>query len=362
MSDIQIHTEKVLSAIRELIENSRHRVVIKINTELTMLYWNIGKHIQQSILKAERAEYGEQILPTLSAKLMNEYGKGFSERSLARMIKFYGYFPDKQILSTLLAKLSWSHFIELLGVKDGLQREFYYTLSVNEHWSVRQLKERINSMLYERSALSKQPELTVKKDLEKLRKGKGMSIPLALKDTYILDFLGLKDTYSERDLESAIIANLQQFILELGNDFAFLARQKRVTIDTEDYYLDLLFFHRKLNRLVAIDLKLGNFEHSHKSQMELYLRWLAKYEMQPHEHTPIGLIFCADKSEELIQLLEMDKQGMHVAAYYTELPSVEWMQLKLKQAIADAKQLLDNKSEPIIENHPANKALSNSQE
>jgi len=198
-------------------------------------------------------------------------------------------------------------------------------------------------MLFERTAISKQPELTIKNDLEKLRQQKNMSTLLAFKDTYVLDFLGLADTYSENDLEQAIVHQLQLFILELGNDFAFLARQKRIAVGDDDYHLDLLFYHRKLCRLVAIDLKLGKFEHSHKSQMELYLNWLAKHEQQPNENSPIGLILCAYKNEELIHLLEMDEQGIHVADYYTELPPIELLKQKLHQAIAAAKHLMVNR-------------------
>ena len=283
-------------------------------------------------------------MPTLSAKLTEEYGNGYSQRNLASMAKLYDYFPDENILQTLSAKLSWSHFIEMLGIKDPLQREFYYTLCINESWSVRQFKERINSMLFERTAISKMPELTIQNDLKKLRTTKEISLPLIFKDPYLLNFLGLADTYSEKDLEQTIVYQLQLFILELGNDFAFMARQKRITVDDTDYYIDLLFYHRKLRKLVAIDLKIGKFEHSHKSQMELYLRWLAKYEQQEYEQSPIGLILCADKSNELVELLEMDATGIHVAQYLSELPSKELLQLKLQQAIIIAKHKLENKN------------------
>ena len=283
-------------------------------------------------------------MPTLSAKLTEEYGNGYSQRNLASMAKLYDYFPDENILQTLSAKLSWSHFIEMLGIKDPLQREFYYTLCINESWCVRQFKERINSMLFERTAISKMPELTIQNDLKKLRTTKEISLPLIFKDPYLLNFLGLADTYSEKDLEQTIVYQLQLFILELGNDFAFMARQKRITVDDTDYYIDLLFYHRKLRRLVAIDLKIGKFEHSHKSQMELYLRWLAKYEQQEYEQSPIGLILCADKSNELVELLEMDATGIHVAQYLSELPSKELLQLKLQQAIIIAKHKLENKN------------------
>ena len=336
-------TSPLFSELRQLINKSRERVAIAVNAEITLLYWNIGKHIHQFLLLDGRAEYGKQILPTLSAKLMDEFGKGFSQRNLANMMRLFEYFEHEDILQTLSAKLSWSHFIELLSIKDPLQREFYYTLCINEQWSVRQLKERINSMLFERSAISKQPEITIKNDLEKLREEKSMSTLLAFKDTYVLNFLGLADTYSEYDLEQAIVHQLQLFILELGNDFAFLARQKRIPVGDETYHLDLLFYHRKLCCLVAIDLKLGKFEHSHKSQMEIYLNWLAQNEKQPHEKTPIGLILCAGKNEELVQLLEMDKKGIHVADYYTELPPIDLLKQKLQQAIVAAKHLLDNR-------------------
>ena len=336
------NSDLLITEIIHLIEESKNRSIVTVNKELTFLYWNVGKHISLYLINDGRAEYGKQVLLSLSEKLTLEYGNGFSQRSLARMIKFYELFPEN-ILPTLLAKLAWSHFIELLSIKDDLQREFYATLCHNEHWSVRTLKERINSMLFERTALSKKPALTIKNDLENLRNKKEMSESLALRDPYILSFLGLADTYSEKDLEQTIVYELQSFILEMGTDFAFLARQKRISVDNEDYYLDLLFFHRKLNRLVAIELKLGNFEYTHKAQMELYLRWLAKYEQNPNENSPIGIILCANKSEELVELLEMDDKGIHVATYYTELPAVALFKAKLKQSVANAKRRLDNK-------------------
>jgi predicted nuclease of restriction endonuclease-like (RecB) superfamily len=339
--DLEPNLNPLYSEIIRLVEESRNRAYSQINVNLTMMYWQVGKHISLFILDNGRADYGKQILPTLSVKLTNLYGKGFSERHLRNMIQFYDFFPEN-ILQSLIAKLTWTHFIQLLSIKDELQREFYATLCFNEHWSVRTLKERIHSMLFERTAISNKPELTIKNDLQKLRENKEMSLPLVLKDPYVLNFLGLADTYSEKDLEQAIVIDLQNFILEIGNDFAFLARQKRITIDHEDYYLDLLFFHRKLNRLVAIELKLGNFEYQHKAQMELYLRYLKKYEQNPTENTPIGIILCANKSEELVELLELDEQGIHIATYFTELPKVELLKAKLKQAVANSKLRFEN--------------------
>ena len=256
---------------------------------------------------------------------------------------FMSFIPMKTFLTTLLSKLSWSQVIEIIKQKDPVKREFYITMCTNEGWSVRELAGRINSMLFERTAISKKPEETIYNDLKQLRETKEMSVDLFLKDPYMLDFLGLKDTYSEKDLETSILAELQRFILEFGNDFAFLARQKRITIDNDDFHIDLLFYHRKLKRLIAIDLKLGKFKHEYKSQLELYLRWLDKHEKQEGENTPIGILLCAEKSNEMGELLELDKSGIHVATYLTELPPIEWLKDKLHKSIEDAKTRLQNK-------------------
>jgi len=226
-------------------------------------------------------------------------------------------------------------------IDNPIKRDFYTKMCINEKWSSRILNERINSMLFERTAISKKPELTIKIDLEKLQNDKIMSTALALRDPYILDFMGLNDTYSEKDLESSIIANLQKFIQEFGNDFAFLARQKRITIDNEGYYIDLLFCHRKLKRLVVIELKLGKFKYEYKSQLELYLKWLDKYERVTGENSPIGILLCAQKSDEIIELLELENADIHVATYLPELPSIQWLKSKLKISIEDAKSRLN---------------------
>jgi predicted nuclease of restriction endonuclease-like (RecB) superfamily len=223
-------------------------------------------------------------------------------------------------------------------MQDTLKRDFYIEMCKLEKWSTRRLQERIQSMLFERTAISKKPEQTVKNELALLNKEQKLSADLVFKDPYVLDFLGLKDTYSEKDLESTIIAELQRFISELGSDFAFLARQKRITIDTTDYYIDLLFYHRRLKCLVAIDLKIGNFEASYKGQMELYLRYLEKYEQVEGENSPIGLILCSGKNEEHVELLQLDKSNIRVADYLTVLPSQEVLKQKLHQAIEIARK------------------------
>jgi predicted nuclease of restriction endonuclease-like (RecB) superfamily len=307
------------------------------------LYWQIGKRINEEILQNQRAEYGKEIVSALSRQLTLDYGTGWSKRQLHHCIRFAEVFSDFEIVHTLCSQLSWSHLRLIIPMEDTLKRDFYIEMCKLEKWSTRTLQERIQSMLFERTAISKKPEQTIKNDLALLNKEQKLSADLVFKDPYVLDFLGLKDSYSEKDLESAIIAELQRFISELGSDFAFLARQKRITIDTTDYYIDLLFYHRRLKCLVAIDLKIGNFEASYKGQMELYLRYLEKYEQVEGENSPIGLILCSGKNEEHVELLQLDKSNIRVADYLTILPSQEVLKQKLHQAIELARNRFDSK-------------------
>lgn len=333
----------LLKKVSSLIDASNDHLTRAINRSMVLLYWNIGKTIQEEFLQEERAAYGKFIVDTLSSQLTFRYGRGYSRSNLNRMIEFYKAYPDSTIGATLSHQLSWSHVVEILKLKDALKREFYMTLCHNEGWSVRELSGRIDSMLFERTAISKKGEETIYNDLLMLRQQKRMSVELFLKDPYMLDFLGLNQVYNEQELEAAILVELQQFILEFGNDFAFMARQKRITIDQEDYYIDLLFYHRKLKRLVAIELKLGKFKPEHKGQLELYLRWLDKYERQEGENQPIGLLLCSEKSDQMVELLELDKSGIHVATYLTELLPVELFKQRLEQSVKEAQKQLNAK-------------------
>jgi predicted nuclease of restriction endonuclease-like (RecB) superfamily len=327
----------------QLIEQSKQNVAIAVNAEITLLYWNVGKRINNEILKNERAEYGKQIVVSLSRQLETEYGKGWGEKQLRQCMQFASVFQDEQILYTLCRELNWSHLRLIMSMEDPLKREFYIQMCKLENWSFRTFRDRTQSMLYERTAISKKPEETIKNDLELLKKEKTLSPDLVFRDPYFLDFLGLKDMYSEKDLESSILAELQRFITEMGTDFAFLARQKRITIDNRDYYIDLLFYHRRLKCLVAIDLKIGEFEASNKGQMELYLRYLEKYEQVEGENTPIGLILCTGKNEEHVELMQLDKSNIRVADYLTALPSQKILQEKLHRAVEIAQQKLIDK-------------------
>jgi predicted nuclease of restriction endonuclease-like (RecB) superfamily len=350
---IQI-SDSLFQDLRFLIIEARQDVARSVNSALVMLYWRVGQRIRKDILREERADYGEKIVSTLSTQLVNEFGTGFAEKNLRRMVQFAEAFPEEQIVVTLSRQLGWSHFVAIIPLDDDLKRDFYAEMCRIERWSVRTLRQKISGMLFERTALSKKPEELAKQELIKLREEDKLTPDLVFRDPYFLDFLGLKDTYSEKDLETAILRELEAFILELGVGFSFVARQKRITVDDEDYYLDLLFYHRKLRRLVAIDLKLGKFQSADKGQMELYLRWLEKFEQQRGEDSPIGLILCADKSEEQIKLLQLDKSGIRVAAYLTELPPRKLLQKKLHEAILLARARLEGKNgeQERIENKP----------
>lgn len=332
----KISSTLLINEVKTLIEQSKQQIAITINASLSMLYWQIGKRINDEILKDQRAEYGKQIIASLSNLLSELYGSGWSKRQLHHCIRFAEIFNDYQTVHTLCTQLSWSHIRLIIPIEDEVKRMFYLEICKLEKWSVRTFQERINSMLYERTAISKKPEETIKNDLQLLNVNNQITSDLVFRDPYFLDFLGLKDTYSEKDLESAIIAELQRFIIELGNDFAFLARQKRITIDNGDYYIDLLFYHRRLKCLVVIDLKIGEFDAAFKGEMELYLGYLEKHEMIEGENTPIGLILCTGKNSEHIELLQLHKSNIKVADYFTILPSKEILIDKLHRAIANA--------------------------
>lgn len=316
-----------------LIEASKKQLATSANITLTYTYWQIGKRINKDLLDNKRAEYGKKVVILAALHLSEKYGKSFEEKNLRRMMQFASVFQDEQIVVPLIRQLSWTHFIALIPIKDELQREFYTQMCVYERWSTKQLRSKIDSMLYERTVISRKPEELIKQELTVLKEKGSISPDLVFKSQYFLDFTGLKNTYSEKSLEDAILRELENFIMELGTGFSFVERQKRMIIDGEDFYLDLLFFHRKLKRLIAIELKIGKFKAAYKSQMELYLRWLEKNEMQQWEELPLGLILCAEGNTEQIELLQLDKVGIKVAEYLTELPDKKLLKEKLHSVI-----------------------------
>jgi len=333
----------LLGDVRALIEASRQRAASAVNAELTLLFWRIGQRIHTEVLVGQRAGYGEEILPSLAEQLVRDYGRSFADKNLRRMVQFAAIYPEEPIVVTLSRQLSWSHFVALLPLKHPLQRDYYAQMAGVERWSVRTLRERIDSMLYERTALSRKPEATIAHELAAMRDGQRMSPALLMRDPYVLDFLGLRDTWQESDLEAAIIREMESFLLELGAGFSFVARQKRIQIDDEDFHLDLLFYNRKLRRLVAVELKIGEFKAAYKGQMELYLRWLDKHEREPEEASPLGIILCTGKKREQIELLELDKSGIHVAEYLTTLPPRAVLGERLQQATQRAQLQIEQR-------------------
>ncbi|MCX5785152.1 MAG: PDDEXK nuclease domain-containing protein [Elusimicrobia bacterium] len=328
----------LLSDLRALIQSARQRVATVANSTQTLLYWHVGRRLLKENLQGARAAYGKRILATVSQELRAEFGEGFTLRSLYRSIQFFQSFPDKAIVSTLSTQLSWSHFIEILPLKDPLARDFYAEMCRIEHWDVRTLRQKIGGMLFQRTALSKNTKAVISAELTNLREGR-VTPDTVFHDPYFLDFLGLKGAYSERDLESAILREIESFLLEMGAGFSFVARQKRMSVGKDDFHLDLLFYHRHLRRLVAIELKLESFQPAHVGQMGFYLRWLDKYERAAGEKSPIGLILCGSADAEQVELCQLEDKSIRVSEYFTELPHMALLRTHLHQAIEHAREL-----------------------
>jgi predicted nuclease of restriction endonuclease-like (RecB) superfamily len=328
--------------LRNLIASSRQRLAGAVNAELTRLYWSVGKRLHTEVLGgADRVKYGDQLVKRVGDQLAQEFGRGFEAKNLRRMVQFAQVFVQPEIVATLSRQLSWSHFVNLLPLKTEQARQFYAQQAATQTWSVRELRQQIERKAFERTELASLQAPTTVQAPTAVRaepvEALGNSPAQVFKDPYFLDFLGLRQGHDEADLEGAILRQLEAFILELGRGFAFVERQKRMVIDGEDFYLDLLFYHR---RLVAIELKLGRFKAAHKGQMELYLKWLDKHERQAGEEAPIGLILCAESSREQVELLQMHKDGITVAEYWTELPPKAELEQHLHQALIEARERL----------------------
>lgn len=326
MSNIQASSEELLKELSAIIEKGKQQAVSRVNSVMILVYWQVGKRIQGDILQNTRAEYGKQIIANLAKSLTRQYGKSFQERNLRRMLQFVEIFADERIVSTLSTQLSWSHFVELLSIPSEEARLFYAQKIAKENWSVRRTRHAIERKEFEREAIASTKSALLSTE------------QTFFKDPYFLDFLNLKEGFLENELETAILKDLELFILELGLGFTFVERQKRMIIGGEDFYLDLLFYHRRLKRLVAIELKIGKFKAAYKGQMELYLKWLNKHDKQEGEESPIGLILCAEASQEQVELLEVHKDDIMVAEYWTELPPKAELERRLQKALTDARE------------------------
>ena len=340
ITNVQNRREEVLyDDVCHIIDGARDRIATYLNTEVCMTNWYVGKRIKEDVLYNQRAEYGKQVVKTLSQRLTERYGAGWSEKKLRHCIRSAETFTEDDIVSATQRQLTWTHLKSLIYIKDPLERRFYANLCCIEHWDTRTLDEKIDQQLYQRTAISRKPEEIIKQELAEVKEKNRLLPDLVFRSSYFLDMLGLPDIFTEKDLESAIISQIEDFIKELGSDFTFVARQKRITVDATDYYLDLLFFHRELRRLVAIDLKLGKFKPEHEGQMLLYLRYLNQNERKDWEESPIGLILCSEGNTEHIEYLMLDDNSpIKVAQYYTRLPDKKLLAQKLKTAIAIARE------------------------
>lgn len=332
--------QRLLEDVSSIIVDGKHKIAQAVNSGLTATYWNIGVRINEDILHNKRATYGSEIIADLSKELTLTFGKGWSKQQLHHCLRFAERFPIYEKVSALWRQLSWTHFKTLMYLKTDLELLFYTEMCRIEKWTTRTLQHKIDSMLFERTAISKKPEELAKLELQNLSQENNLSPDLIFKDHYLLDFLDLKDAWLENDLEMEILREIENFILELGHGFTFVERQKRMTIDNTDFKLDLLFFHRKLKRLIAIELKIGKFKPAFKGQMELYLRWLEKYEMESWEEQPIGLILCAEGNQEQVELLQLDKSNIRVAEYITDYLPKEMLEKKLHQFSEKARELI----------------------
>jgi len=330
----EVISQNLYSEIKSIIDQAKNKAIVQVNQWLILMYWQIWKHIKENVIWNQKAWYGDKTIKNLWEKLTLEYGVWFGYRNLFRMLKLFELFADIQIVTTLSSKCSWSHFLEFIKIEDETKRQFYITFTMHEQRSVRILRNRVDSQLFERTMISKQPDEVIKHDLQQLNlQETATNQKLFVRDPYLLDFLWLEKSFSEKDLENAILQELEKFILEFGSDFAFLARQKRISIWDRDYFVDLLFYHRKLKRLVIVELKLWEFSPEHKWQVELYLKYFKKYEKQEWENDPIAIILCSGKDQEVVELMEVGKDNIHISEYWLQLPPKEILQQKLHKAI-----------------------------
>ena len=315
--------------LSQMIEQGRHAIAEHANSTVILTFWRVGKRVNETVLQNNRAEYGKRIVSTVSTQLRAKYGQSYELRNLRRMMQFAEQFPDFEIVSRPATQLSWAHFVEILPLKSQEAKLFYLTEAVHENIGRDELRDLISRKAYERKEIAN-AQIT----------NEGRVPRNTFKDPYIFDVLGLKDEYLESDLETVILREIEKFILEFGKGFAFVERQKRMIIDGADHHLDMLFFNRYLRRLVAIELKQGPFKAEYNGQLKLYLKWLNRYERQEGENEPIGLILCAGGNREQIELLEMDRDGIVVAEYWTTLPPKAEFEAKIHTILTETRERL----------------------
>jgi len=338
-----IDEEKLYQDVSHLIETTQQQVLHKVSHAGVMLYWHIGTRINKEVLVFDRAAYGKQVINSLAKKLQIKYGKGYSPSTIYRCVQFSKSFDNEVIVYALGAHLKWTHFINLFNIDDKIKREFYAEMCRIERWSTRTLEDRVSSMLYERTAIAKKPEQIIEAEINRLRETNVVQPDFIIQDPYIFEYLGQDVLQSEKGFEQAIIDDIENFLLNMGSGFTFQERQKIIEVDGTFYKIDLLMYNRRLNRLVAIELKKGRFKAEHKGQIELYLRWLEKYEMQKNENPPLGIVLCTEKSDAHVELLQLEKSGIRVSQVITDLPPKEIFEERLNKAIQRARETYSDK-------------------
>ena len=333
MTDIKKYeylNEDFYKDIKEVLENARTRIYRNIQSEMVMAYWKIGKMIVEKQGGEERADYGNHLLKELASRLTKEYGKGFDDSSLRRMRQFYLVFQKR---AAVRHELSWTHYKLLLSLDDEKARDFYINEAIEGNWSTRQLERAIHSLTYQRYIVSKGDHDVVD---DTIKKEEGYNPKDIIKQPYVLDFTGIKpdSSFYESDLEQALITHLNEFLLELGNGFAFVARQKRFDMDGRHFYVDLVLYNYKLKCFVLIDLKRGDLTHQDIGQMQMYVNYYTRELMEPGDNPPIGIILCADKSDALVKYtLPLDNKQVYASKYLLYLPKEEELQEEMKKQL-----------------------------
>lgn len=315
--------ETFYTSIKELLEQARKRIYRNINSEMVLTYWQIGKMIVEKQGREDRAKYGDNLIKELSIKLTNDFGRGFDTTNLRNMRQFYLVFQKRD---TVCSELSWSHYRLLMRLDDNNARQFYAKEAITGNLSVRQLEREINTFSYQRYLASHGNHDVVDDTAKREKSDDPKDI---IKDPYVLDFLGMKadSSFYEKDLESALITHLNEFLLELGNGFAFVARQKRFDMDGRNFYVDLVLYNYKLKCFVLIDLKRGDLTHQDIGQMQMYVNYYTRELMEPGDNPPIGIVLCADKSDTLVRYtLPLDNKQIYASKYMLYLPKEEELQ------------------------------------
>lgn len=334
----ELDSSKVLyNRVAPIIAGAKNKILKTINQQIVKAYWEIGKEILEEEQKGrDRAKYGQALIENLSIQLTKNFGKGFTKRNLWQMRKFYETYP---IMHALRAQLTWTHYRLLISIEEQDKRSFYEVECVNNQWSTRELERQINTLLFERLALSKEKSEV----LAMAKHGQQISEPIDLiKDPYVLEFLGLPQSAKlfERDLESALVEHLQQFLLELGKGFSFVARQQRISMGDENFYVDLVFFNYHIRCFVLIDLKIGKLTHQDLGQMQMYINYYTREKMNEDDNKPIGIVLCADKSEAVVKYtLAEENQQIFASRYKLHLPTEE----ELKAELLKKREFLDHR-------------------